>query len=88
MIYVSGVCSNSGLSLSLYQSCFSSSQSHMLMFIAAQLTGRKAKEWLNVKGYIHVTVGKKKVTYRQTFKELTIKIELYCLGTMGRKVTF
>lgn len=44
---------------SLQQSCFSSSQSHMLVFIAAQLTGRKAKEWLNVKGYIQVSMGEK-----------------------------
>lgn len=32
----------------------------MLVFIAAQLTGRKAKEWLNVKGHTHVSVGKKR----------------------------
>lgn len=31
----------------------------MLVFIAAQLTGRKAKEWLNVKGYIHVSMERK-----------------------------
>lgn len=31
----------------------------MPVFIAAQLTGKKAKEWLNVKGYINVSMGEK-----------------------------
>lgn len=57
------------LPLSLYQSCFSSSHSDMLVFIAAQFTGKQAKESLNVKGYIHINM-EKKATYRQRFSEV------------------
>lgn len=34
-------------------------QPDTLVFVAAHFTGTRAKEWLNVKGYVHISMGKK-----------------------------
>lgn len=32
-------------------------QPDTLVFVAAHFTGTQAKEWLNVKGYVHISMG-------------------------------